>query len=233
VLFLIKSRKAIFVYKDMKNEKIRLIHPSDFKNHVRTRYLEIVASMKPEAFEELRLISLPLVHKSGVKELLNPFVKTTFKWEDFEAGRKTNGKLLDLRDNLISWQEQFNLVENEVSDKWVLRWLVFDVLIYWSNSSNVVRKKHLFQPVGKRFQLLPSVPAFKSPDFVINDVMSKIQYIEKSSGEFIDWVLGEHRKLLEGYCKSMEKTVISYGWKSIDDVPVRNLILLLLESLIY
>ncbi|HEX8279036.1 MAG TPA: hypothetical protein VF540_10090 [Segetibacter sp.] len=209
----------------MKRKKeFKSIAPDSFKNHVRTHFLEIAARICPEPFEELRKDALPLFSQAGMNQLMNPIYQSGFSLTDFVNGTdKTNPKVIELRDDLTNWQERWCLIENKDSDKWVLIWLIKNVLSFWSTSSKVHRKMHLFRPLGKN-KPMPLPPSFNPPDFFERNPITKSQSIKKRAKDYIKMVLDEYREKLEAYCREVEEYTAENGWMAEQDISVRDLI---------
>jgi hypothetical protein len=205
-------------------KEFKSIAPVSFKNHIRTHFLEIAARVCPEPFEELRVDALSLFFQAGMDQLLNPIFKSGFSLTDFINGTdKTNPKVIELRTYLADWQKRWCFVENEDSNKWVLIWLIKNVLSFWATSSKVHQKRHIFRQVGEN-KLLPLPPSFNPPDFFVRNPITKSQSIKTNAKDYIEMVLDEYRKKLEAYCREVEEYTIENGWLAEHDISVRDLI---------
>lgn len=207
----------------MEINKIRLIHPLNFRNQLRNSFLMMAANIEPKPFEELRINALPLFLKAEMTTALSPFSNSEFCLKDFEQGEKNiNGKIKILREYLILWQQKWGLIENDSSDKWVIKWLIWNVLDYWANNSKHVAKRHLFRSIGE-IKGLPSPPKWEPEDFVEIDLMTNAQYIVKSAPEYIESVLNKYRKQLKAYCSEIEHLAKTDKWIEKEEVSDRNL----------
>src|SRR5688500_15444896 len=100
----------------MKSEKVRLVNPTYFRNSVRSRFFEIVRSIQPEVFYELKENASPLFIESDIAERLNPFSTQLFTWEDFENGNNLQPATKKLREYLAEWQLKWSLVEKNQTE---------------------------------------------------------------------------------------------------------------------
>ena len=223
------------------------IEPITFKKHVRTRFLEIAATVKPQAFRELAGKPFELLELAQMNQALSPIFEPDFRWSDFETGADNlSAARKDLRDCLIAWQTENYLLESEDSEKWLLRWLVESGVEFQSRIERSKQKIKLREKIKCRFLLkrylrlkgeliettnnetsifrrveipsgLPSLSVYEPPAFLTYNHFRDVLETEQKLSGYIEIVRQDFEKRLGTFRCDMESYLATNGGFEIKD----------------
>ncbi len=226
-----------------------LISQSEFNSYVRSRFFEVFAVVETKGFQVLSNEIYPLFEKAKMDCFIIPLFQTDLTWKDFESNsekllpeQKTFRKTIDL------WLRNWNLIEKKDSDKWLLRWIVFNVFDHWKHSAEIIKVKGFTRQNRSPRKFLKveieppfNFPAYDPTDEKRNDYLARIKkellcrlendqlfaLAEKShKNSFIQSVFKQLENDLKIYCEQTEHYYLQNGFKRVPekDLLYRNLV---------
>lgn len=202
----------------------RYVDPFAYKNFVRKSFLEAATNFAPKITEQLRTEIFPLFLQVKNEGNLDSFIESEFLSTGSENLIESSGGRSEFQKALIAWQKKNFLVENENSDKWVLKQFVNNVLEDWASRPDGINKRALFLKNDEKLPYMPQPPSFYPQDFITLDTTKNLRILEKESAEFIRENLKEYKIQLEKYCKEIETQAIKSSWGANDENFTRDMI---------
>lgn len=137
----------------------------ELETYIKNSFFRIFSILEPYAFVILKNNCLELFERGKMTQALSPTFEPDFRWEWFEQGsRKLSKERKALRCELLEWQIQFNLIERENAPKWIIRYVLTNILDYWAKSSSSSESFMYRREVGS-----PNFSQIKLAEIVIRE----------------------------------------------------------------
>lgn len=226
-----------------------LVSESEFVFYVRNRFFEVFSVIENKAFQELRNIIFPHFEKAGMDSFTNPFFQTDLTWKNFEEdSEKLLPEQKSFRKALNLWFRKWNLTESNISEKWLIHWIIFNVFDHWKHSARAIKEKGITRQSRSRRKLLevqikpPFGLPFYNPsnekrnDYFVRTKEELLCRLEKDSlfrlaenshkNSLIQSVFEQLENDLKDYCEQVENYYLQNGWKRVPekDLLYRNLV---------
>jgi hypothetical protein len=167
------------------------------------------------AFVELLDTQYPLYQKIVKRNPRNIFVRGQ---DEINFQHPLMGEVVD---RLRSWQKKWNLVENDTSEEWVVRFLVDCGFAHWAASPPSVRHSLLFRPQNSALKYDEPEPFKRS--FIYYDKIYETPYAPFSKDEYIQDAVDAFRKHARAYANEIDNQLKLEQWKVQAEISVRDL----------
>lgn len=186
-----------------------------YRNYARSKFLQMMVRLDVRPMTSLRDEVYRIYVEVGANDHLNPFSKIPVA-ERKHAQRK-------LSRAIEVWQNKWDLVESDDSEKWIEAWAINCVFKHWSCSSKFILERLMFLPIEcSDSNEIP--PVFRPEPFAVHDRFTNLSFIPYYQDEYIDRACKALRKHLGPYCKKIESRYAERGLGAFKKIAERDLI---------